>query len=214
MMIRSRVTIQVHTDQAPAKLHSPDSKVLYLIKKYFIASLLKGPRASMTFWGMEKCCINEVPPQRGTWTKKRCDERGSDGFVGVDWISHGMVMMVWSSACSVRSLSIQMNEGRSKLASFLFTLLLKNVCNECARSDGVVGDWRGWVGGSAACCVGRRGDISVGKTTNLSILIVCHLKITKSKGRAYSIFWNWNHIKARAGFKLFNTKYDDEIAAI
>ena len=66
----------------------------YLMKKYFIAVALIGPRASMTFWGIEKCCINDVPPHRGTCTKNKCLESGI-GLAGlVVLINHGILVVV------------------------------------------------------------------------------------------------------------------------
>mmetsp|Transcript_26163 Transcript_26163/g.56404 ORF Transcript_26163/g.56404 Transcript_26163/m.56404 type:complete len:87 (+) Transcript_26163:1386-1646(+) len=68
------------------------SSVLYRRKKYFMANRPRGPRLSITFCGTEKCCIRDVPPHLGTWTKKRCSESGTS-FSGVDLISHGIPLL-------------------------------------------------------------------------------------------------------------------------
>ena len=83
----------VRTSQAKFSLVSMGkfafSSSPYLMKKYLMASPFMRPRSSTTLWGMEKCCMSDVPPQRGTWTKKRWPERGTS-VVDVDLMSHGI----------------------------------------------------------------------------------------------------------------------------
>ena len=92
------------------------SNVRYLMKKYVSAIRRMKPRLSITFWGMEKCCIKEVPPHRGTWTKKRWPERGTS-CVGVDLMSHGMdCQLYWWTLLGVPyAASLMCNDNAMKM---------------------------------------------------------------------------------------------------
>jgi len=56
------------------------SSCAYRMKKYFILSLGTSQRPAYTFSGTPKCCINDVPPQRGICTKNRCLDSGRGGL--------------------------------------------------------------------------------------------------------------------------------------
>ena len=56
------------------------SSCAYRMKKYFMLSRGTSHRPAYTFSGTPKCCINDVPPQRGMCTKNRCLDSGRGGL--------------------------------------------------------------------------------------------------------------------------------------